>query len=108
MYDLRRSLRAASAALSTTDGRWAVVSTSITGLVAGSMAWLAVGAMPPLHVKAQEASTTFLPYRLFTQLVQAGGNLVSGSPAHQAAPPPAQLDHALADEETGDNGNTTP
>ena len=108
MFGLRRSFRSASAALSTTDGRWAVVSTSITGLVAGSMAWLAAGAMPPLHIKAQEASTTFLPYKLFTQLVQAGGNLMSGAPAQQAAPPPAQLDRALAEEEAGDNGNTTP
>ncbi len=109
LNDVRRSLRTASAALSTTDGRWAVVSTSITGLVAGSMAWLAAGAMPPLHIKAQEASATFLPYRLFTQLVQAGNNLISGSGAHPAAvAPPAQLDHALADEEAGDNGNTTP
>ncbi|MEI9993551.1 MAG: peptidoglycan DD-metalloendopeptidase family protein [Rhizomicrobium sp.] len=107
---LRRSLDTAAAALSTTDGRWAVVSTTITGLVAGSMAWLAASAMPPLHTKTQDASTTFLPYRLFTQLVQAGSNLMGGhSDATRAAvPPPAQLDHALADEEAGDNGNATP
>ncbi|HEY4941311.1 MAG TPA: peptidoglycan DD-metalloendopeptidase family protein [Rhizomicrobium sp.] len=108
LNDVRRSLRAASAALSTTDGRWAVVSTSITGLVAGSMAWLAATAMPPLHVHTQEASATFLPYKLFTQLVAAGSNLISGSPAQRAAPPPAQLDRALADEAAGDNGNSTP
>ena len=104
--DVRRSLRAASAALSTTDGRWAVVSTTITGLVAGSMAWLAASAMPPLHVKVSEASSTFLPYKLFTQLVEAGGNLMGGhdDAKARAVPPPAQLDHALADEENGDNG----
>jgi murein DD-endopeptidase MepM/ murein hydrolase activator NlpD len=72
------------------------------------MAWLAASAMPPLHVKTVEASTTFLPYRLFDQLVQAGNSLISGSPAQRAAAPPAQLDRALADEEAGDNGNTTP
>ena len=106
---LRRSFRAASAALSTTDGRWAVVSTTITGLVAGSMAWLAATAMPPLHARAEDVSTTFLPYRLFTQLAQAGRDLMgSSSAAHDAAPPPAQLDHALAEEEAGDNGNSTP
>ena len=49
---LRRRVRSASAALSTTDGRWAMVSTSITALVAGSMAWLAASAMPPLHTKS--------------------------------------------------------
>ena len=104
---VRRSLRAASAALSTTDGRWAVVSTSITGLVAGSMAWLAASAMPPLHIHAQEASTTtFLPYKLFNQLVEAGSNLMGGrdDAKARAVQPPAQLDHALADEEAGDTG----
>jgi murein DD-endopeptidase MepM/ murein hydrolase activator NlpD len=106
---MRHSLRAASAALSTTDGRWAVVSTTITGLVAGSMAWLAASAMPPLHTTAQEASTTFLPYRLFTQMVDAGRDLMgAGGAARQAVAPPAQLDHALADEESGDDGDTTP
>ncbi len=111
LNSVRRSFRGASAALSTTDGRWAVVSTSITGLVAGSMAWLAASAMPPLHAKTQAANTTFLPYRLFTQLVAAGDRLISGSgdnTASRAAPPPAQPDHALADDEGGDNGNATP
>ena len=53
LRNMRRSLNAATAALSTTYGRWALVSTTITGLVAGSMAWLAASAMPPLHVKTQ-------------------------------------------------------
>jgi murein DD-endopeptidase MepM/ murein hydrolase activator NlpD len=107
---LRRSLGHASAALSTTDGRWALVSTTITGLVAGSMAWLAASAMPPLHTRTQEASTTFLPYRLFSQLAQAGSNLIGShnNAVRQAAPPPAQLDRALSDEESGDNGDSTP
>ncbi|MEJ0025630.1 MAG: peptidoglycan DD-metalloendopeptidase family protein [Rhizomicrobium sp.] len=105
---MRRSLNAATSALATTDGRWALVSTTITGLVAGSMAWLAASALPPLHVKTQQASTTFLPYRLFSDLVQAGNNLVSGQPARHVAPPPAQLDNALADEEAGDTGAPAP
>ncbi len=106
---MRRSLNAASSALATTDGRWALVSTTITGLVAGSMAWLAASALPPLHVKTQQASTTFLPYRLFSELVQAGNSFVSGQhPARQAVPPPAQLDNALADEDSGDNGTPGP
>ena len=104
---LRRSLTAATSALATTDGRWALVSTTMTGLVAGSMAWLAASTMPPLHVKTQQASTTFLPYSLFSHLVQAGNGLLSGhhNDAHQAAPPPAHLDDALADEEAGDSAN---
>ena len=101
---MRRSLDTATATLATADGRWALVSTTITGLVAGSMAWLAASAMPPLHVKTQQASTTFLPYRLFSDLVQAGNNLVAGHPS-QSQPvvaPPAHLDDTLADEDSGD------
>ena len=103
---LRSTLRATAGALATTDGRWAIVSTTITGLVAGSMAWLAASALPPLHANTSEASTTFLPYRLFNDLVQAGNSLIS--PARRAAPPPAQLDRALANEEAGDTDDTTP
>ena len=105
---MHRSLTAATRALGTTDGRWALVSTTITGLVAGSMAWLAASAMPPLHTRTQQASTTFLPYRLFSDLVQAGNNLVSGQQAHPAVAPPAHLDDALADEDAGDNGTPAP
>lgn len=105
---LRRRARSASAALATTDGRWAMVSTSITALVAGSMAWLAASAMPPLHAKTTEASATFLPYRMFSELIAAGNRLVSGHPAQRVVPPPAQLDRNLADEEAADNGTDQP
>jgi len=110
LHSLRRSLNTASSALATTDGRWAVVSTSITGLVAGSMAWIAASAIPPLHVTTQQASTTFLPYKLFSQLVSQSGSLFGGhnDAAERAAPPPAQLDRALADEDNGDNGDAMP
>jgi murein DD-endopeptidase MepM/ murein hydrolase activator NlpD len=101
----RRSFRRASDALTTTDGRWALVSTTITGLVAGTMAWLAATAMPPLHPKTQEASATFLPYKLFNDLVAAGGNLIGGSGGEKKAAlqPPAPLDQNLADETAGDS-----
>jgi len=105
---LRRSLNAAGSALATSDGRWALVSTTITGLVAGSMAWLAAGAIPPLPTHATEASTTFLPYKLFSEMVAAGSNLIGSRKAQDAAPPPAQLDHALAAEYNGDDGNEMP
>src|ERR1700742_2556692 len=105
---LRRRARSATAAVSTTDGRWAMVSTSITALIAGSMAWLAGGAMPPLHVKSTQASANFLPYRLFSDLVDAGRRAIGGSPAQRAVTPPAQLDRNLADEEAADNGNDQP
>ena len=98
---LRRSLNAATSSLATSDGRWALVSTSITGLVAGSMVWLAAGAMPPLHTRTQAASTTFLPYRLFSQLADAGSNLIGShnDTTRAVTAPQTPLDNALADEE---------
>ena len=42
----RRRLNGASAVLATTDGRWTLVSTSLTALVAGAITWMAVGMMP--------------------------------------------------------------
>jgi len=107
LMGLRRRVSSASAALATTDGRWAMVSTTITALVAGSMAWLAASAIPPLHAKSADASATFLPYRLFTELADASGRLL-GSRATRVVPPPAQLDRNLADEEAADNGNDQP
>jgi murein DD-endopeptidase MepM/ murein hydrolase activator NlpD len=103
---LRRSLNAATSALATNDGRWALVSTTITGLVAGSMAWLAASAMPPLHTRTQQASTTFLPYKIFSQLAQAGSNLIGAhnDATKQVTAPQSHLDNALADEEQ----DTTP
>jgi murein DD-endopeptidase MepM/ murein hydrolase activator NlpD len=84
------------------------MSTTITGLVAGSMVWLAAGAMPPLHSRTQAASTTFLPYQLFSQLAQAGSNLIgarNNDAAKQVTAPQTHLDNALADEE---QDNATP
>jgi murein DD-endopeptidase MepM/ murein hydrolase activator NlpD len=73
--DWRRSARNAAAALSTTDGRWALVSTSLTAMIAGTVAWLAVGTMPPLKPHGFHAAhtTTFLPYQLFQRLTQGSG-----------------------------------
>ena len=107
LYALRRSWRAASAALATTDGRWALVSTTMTGLVAGSMAWLAATAIPPLHTHTQQASTTFLPYRLFREMIDAGSNLVGHRKVEELAPPQLPADRAIADY-NGDDGNEMP
>ncbi len=46
--DWQNSARAAASALSSPEGRWALLSTSLTAMIAGSIAWLAVGTMPPL------------------------------------------------------------
>ena len=60
----------AASALSSTDGRWAVVSTSVTALIAGSIAWLAAGTMPPATSHGFEAgrNPSLLPYELFMRL----------------------------------------
>ena len=66
-------------AVATSDGRWALLSTSITALVAGTIAWLAIGAMPPIGARTSEANTTYLPYALFSQLAHAGNRMASES-----------------------------
>ena len=46
ILEWQSTARAAAATLSTTDGKWALVSTSLTALVAGSVAWLAAATVP--------------------------------------------------------------
>jgi len=69
-----RALGAAASVLSTTDGRWAIVSTMSTALIAGSIAWLAAGAMPhPAgHRTLAERTRSLMPYDLFARLAQQG------------------------------------
>ncbi len=70
LSEWRRSTRNAAAALSTTDGRWAIVSMSVTALVAGSIAWLAMGTMPSGNGHGFNASAdrSLMPYQLFLRL----------------------------------------
>jgi murein DD-endopeptidase MepM/ murein hydrolase activator NlpD len=67
---MRRRLNGAGAALATTDGRWALVSTSLTALVAGAIAWMAVGMMPVTRPMVAPGRSS-LPYALFMKLVRA-------------------------------------
>jgi murein DD-endopeptidase MepM/ murein hydrolase activator NlpD len=112
--DWQKSARTAASALSSPDGRWALVTTSLTAMIAGSIAWLAVGTMPPL--KAQGFGVgherTFLPYDLFQKLVQSGGTANAsfspfGSSQTRHATPPAGLDEPLAAERSGDTTDET-
>ena len=82
------------AALATTDGRLAVVSTGVTALVAGAIAWLAVGTLP---MTSPSVSATHIPltYELFLRLLKLGNNL-----PHLEAPPDA-------DRANGDPGVET-
>jgi murein DD-endopeptidase MepM/ murein hydrolase activator NlpD len=93
------SARGAETAMSGTDNRWTLVSTSLSALIVGSIAWLSVNTMPPSVTTAnvQSASTSFLPFKLFQQLSSGSGALFSkNAPAAAAAQP--SLDRALAAE----------
>jgi murein DD-endopeptidase MepM/ murein hydrolase activator NlpD len=57
------------------ESRWTLVSTSISALVVGSIAWLAVSTMPPVSgTSVESASHGFLPYRLFQELTKTGSS----------------------------------
>ncbi|HEX4861284.1 MAG TPA: M23 family metallopeptidase [Rhizomicrobium sp.] len=106
MGEWRKS--AAATALATTDGRWALVSTSLTAMIAGSIAWLAVGTMPPMkpHGLAAHSQTTFLPYQLFQRLTHSDGNYASIAPF--TPPKPASpLDQVQQGDQTLDSGDAT-
>src|SRR5579863_8589798 len=60
-------------ALATTDGRWALVSTSLSLLVAGAVTWMAVGTLPVTGPLVGAPSRTPIAYELFMKLVRAGG-----------------------------------
>jgi len=79
----------ARAALATTDGRWAVVSTGMAAIVATAIAWMAVGTLPMTN---PVVSTTHIPltYELFLRLLKVGSNL----PRLEALP---ESDHANGD-----------
>jgi murein DD-endopeptidase MepM/ murein hydrolase activator NlpD len=108
------SARAAATVASSTEGRWALLTTSLTGLIAGSIAWMAVGTMPPMHARGFGTGhpTTFLPYQLFQKLAQSTnqasinpfGISVSQKPAAQ----PAKLDDNLAAQDAADDENKAP
>ncbi|HEU0096524.1 MAG TPA: M23 family metallopeptidase [Rhizomicrobium sp.] len=60
----------AVAVMATPDGRWAVVQTSLTALVAGAIGWLAIGMMTISHPMVAPSRSS-LPYALFMKLVRA-------------------------------------
>jgi murein DD-endopeptidase MepM/ murein hydrolase activator NlpD len=112
----RSSTRAAAAVLSSQDGRWAVVSTSVTALVAGSIAWLAAGTVPMDGIGRPSRDRTLMPYELFMRLArQTGGSASYASFAplgsSQQVSPIAHagngaLDYSLATERSGATENT--
>ncbi len=88
------SVAGASTALNS-ESRWTLVSTSVSALIVGSIAWLAVNTMPPVTGGTVEnASRGFLPYRLFQELTQSGSSAQFAPDAQQTP----SLDRTLAAE----------
>jgi murein DD-endopeptidase MepM/ murein hydrolase activator NlpD len=114
----RDSASAAGQLLSSSDGRWAVVSTSVTALIAGSVAWLATGLMPDGHGYNPSRDRALMPYQLFLKLAAhanlgkysygglgPNGSIVESNAALGSAP--ASLDSDLADERGGTDSSGT-
>jgi murein DD-endopeptidase MepM/ murein hydrolase activator NlpD len=97
--------------LASPDGRWALVSTSVTALIAGSIAWLAAGTVPMDGIGQPSRNRSLMPYELFMRLARQDGGSASyasfaplGS-AQQVSPVAhtgsASLDYTLATERSG-------
>ncbi|HEY2033106.1 MAG TPA: M23 family metallopeptidase [Rhizomicrobium sp.] len=107
----RNSTRNAASVLSSTDGRWALVSTSVTALIAGSIAWLAAGTVPMDGLGRPSHDRSLMPYEIFLRLAkQTGGNASYASFAPLGSskqvspvshPDASSLDYSLATERSG-------
>ncbi|MGQ0742661.1 MAG: M23 family metallopeptidase [Alphaproteobacteria bacterium] len=69
-FELRHSAAIARGALQSPEGRWALISTSLTATIAGTIAWLALAAAPPSSARAYEPrrEQAALPYELLVRL----------------------------------------
>jgi murein DD-endopeptidase MepM/ murein hydrolase activator NlpD len=89
-------------AILNSESRWTLVSTSISALVVGTIAWLAVGTMPTVtSATGENASRGFLPYQLFQELTQSAENALFanvGSTPDARSGQSTPLDDALAAE----------
>ena len=68
--ELRQAAAVVRATFASADGRWALVSTSLTATIAGTVAWLALAAAPPSNAKVYEPrrEQAALPYELLMRL----------------------------------------
>lgn len=114
--ELREAAAAARDTLASADGRWAVVSTSLTATIAGAVAWLAMAAAPPSNARYFEPrrEQAALPYELLVRLSgtrptpgiasEDAGKMVVSQTVRASAPSGANdetLDNALATERAG-------
>ena len=96
--DWHRSPEAA-VTLRNSEGRWALVSTSLSALIVGSIAWLGMGTVPPVNsLGLDSAAHEFLPYKLFQQLAKSGSLFDSMYAPQTNGKASAQLYNALARE----------
>jgi murein DD-endopeptidase MepM/ murein hydrolase activator NlpD len=77
----------ASVALSTTDGRWAVVSLTMTAVVAGALSWMAMGTLAVDRPMVAPGRSS-LPYALFMKLIRASEPQIVNDNADNANPNP--------------------
>jgi murein DD-endopeptidase MepM/ murein hydrolase activator NlpD len=84
----RHQFGQAGTAAATTDGRWAIVSTGLATLVAGAIAWMAIGTLPVANPVVFQTHIP-LTYELFLKLIK----LSSATPPLSA---PDEADHANA------------
>jgi murein DD-endopeptidase MepM/ murein hydrolase activator NlpD len=113
----RQPARSAARTLSSPDGRWALVSTSITAVLAGSIAWLAAGTAIPSHSFERSPSRVLMPFQLFQRLVaqthDSDDAIISPlasitSSAAKRVVPGETLDNALAAEAEQDSTASSP
>ena len=102
----RRQARAGAATFSSADGRWALVSTSVTAVIAGTITWMAAGAAAPTNYDTSR-SRLLMPYELFQRLASSahGSNTAVVAPfapitaaSEATTPPPATLNASIQTE----------
>ena len=106
---LRRSAGGAVAALASQDARWALVSTSVTAVVAGAIALLAAGAVPPGIIRDTSRDHALMPYQLFLQLTKSGDATYASvapvfKPGRTHANEPSAFEAAVTSEDRGGSG----
>jgi murein DD-endopeptidase MepM/ murein hydrolase activator NlpD len=92
---------------STPDGRWSFVSGSMMALVAGSIAWLAMGTLPPgTNRYTTSNSHALLPYQLFLKLTQGAADharaIAANTPAPDENATPSGIENRTVTLDSGD------
>ena len=73
-----------------------MVSTSVTALIAGSIAWLAIGTIPMNGAQPSTRQRSLMPYELFLRLARSGNENTSYASFAPLASAPAQVSPAVS------------